>query len=134
MNSRLKVFLKKCLFFPGFLVNAPYYVLHGVNIPQGLECIGISYIRNKGRIELGRNVRIRSGFRSNPIGLGCKTVLRTFKNGHILIGNHVKMSNVSICSAKRIYIGNEVMIGGGVCIYDTDFHSTNPYIRMELVP
>ena len=27
------------------------------------------------------------------------------------------------------YLGNNVKIGGGVCIYDTDFHSLDPVIR-----
>lgn len=134
MNEIIKNILKKIYFMPGLLINAANFILHGVKIPKGLECIGMTYIRNKGQIHLGKRIRIRSGFYSNPIGLGKRTILRTFKDGHISIGNHVKMSNVSICSANKVMIEDEVMIGGGVCIYDTDFHSINPYIRMELVP
>lgn len=134
MNERIKKILKTIYFFPGLILNVPGFLIHNVRIPKGIECIGHIFIRNKGHIKIGKNVRIRSGFTSNPIGLGTKTVIRTFANGSVIIGNHVKMSNVCICSAKQIIIEDEVMIGGGVCIYDTDFHSINPFVRMELVP
>lgn len=54
----------------------------------------------------------------------CKFVV--LKNARLLIGNKVGMSNVVIVATKSIQIGNNVMIGGGVTIVDSDFHSLNP--------
>ncbi len=54
----------------------------------------------------------------------CKFVVS--KNAILSIGNKVGMSNVVIVSTKSIKIGNNVMIGGGVVIVDSDFHSLNP--------
>lgn len=133
MNRIIRDILTKLYFFPGYLINAPFFVLNKVKVPTSVEFIGKIILSNKGSIFIGERVRIRSGFKYNPIGLGYKTVLKTFSQGQLLIGNHVKMSNTCICCASKITIEDEVMIGGGVCIYDTDFHSLNPSIRMELI-
>jgi acetyltransferase-like isoleucine patch superfamily enzyme len=42
-----------------------------------------------------------------------------------MIGNNVGMSNTTIVATKSITIGNNIMIGGGVTIVDSDFHSLN---------
>ena len=62
---------------------------------------------------------------------GGKTYLVTGKNGCIVIGNQTGMSNCVIFSSERIEIGEEVTIGAGTKIYDTDFHSTNPDHRIH---
>lgn len=134
MNKIIKDILKRVYFLPWNILNFPTLALNCKKIPKRIECIGKILIINKGVIKLGERVRIRSGFKSNPIGLGYKTVFHVFKGAELTIGNHVKMSNTAICCAKEIVIDDEVMIGGGVCIYDTDFHSLNHFIRMELVP
>ncbi len=84
----------------------------------------------KTNIIFGKNVFINSGFRKNPIGRGICTVFRTINDGEIIIGDNVKMSNTVIVSMKKISIGNNVMIGGGVTIWDTDFHSLDYRKRM----
>ena len=37
-----------------------------------------------------------------------------------------------MCSQSSIYIGKHVMLGGGVKIYDTDFHSVNYLERRDI--
>lgn len=75
------------------------------------------------RIRLGRGIYINSGYDKNLIGKGWITALRTIDDGKITIKDNVKMSNVTIVSMKEVVIEDDVMIGGGVCIWDTDFHS-----------
>lgn len=41
----------------------------------------------------------------------------------IVIGDNVKMSNTNINATGSVTIEDDVMIGGGVCIWDSDFHS-----------
>lgn len=47
----------------------------------------------------------------------------------LIIGHNVGLSSTPITCYHQITIGNNVKIGGSVCIYDTDFHNLNPYIR-----
>jgi acetyltransferase-like isoleucine patch superfamily enzyme len=51
------------------------------------------------------------------------------RDAELNIGNNVGISQTAIVCHLRISIGNNVKIGAGVCIYDTDFHSLNPEIR-----
>jgi len=54
----------------------------------------------------------------------CKFVV--YENASLQIGNKVGISNATIVATKSVIIGNNVMIGGGVTIVDSDFHSLNP--------
>ena len=82
----------------------------------------ISHRRNS--IVLGNSVVINSGKHRNPVGAGgVQTVFNATGDGRILIGNNVSMSNTTLVSKMEIKIGDGVMIGNGVTIYDTDFHS-----------
>jgi acetyltransferase-like isoleucine patch superfamily enzyme len=45
------------------------------------------------------------------------------KEGKITIGDNVGISATAIVCWSQIEIGNNVRIGGGTVIYDTDFHS-----------
>ena len=47
----------------------------------------------------------------------------------LIIGKNVGMSQAAIICHHSITIGDNVKIGGGVKIYDTNFHSLNPEIR-----
>lgn len=82
-------------------------------------------------ISIGKNVKINSGKKYNLIGGSDGTIFRTVDKGRIHIGNGVAMSNTSIVSFCEICIGDNVMIGGDVRIYDTDFHSLNYEQRIE---
>lgn len=92
--------------------------------PSNLQINGKLYLENRGgTLVLGNGCIINSGVKHNPIGGNEKTIIVIEKNAKINIGNHVGMSNTAIFSAKYVKIDDDVMIGGGVCIYDTDFHS-----------
>lgn len=82
-------------------------------------------IRGNGKIVIGDDVRINSGLFYNPIGGDNKMILFTKKGGRIILGNRVAISNSAIVSSLSVEIEDDVMIGGGVKIYDTDFHSLN---------
>lgn len=90
---------------------------------------GKLYVRNKGKIIIGRDVVINSCLSSNPIGFDSRTLLIAEENGEIIIGNGVKMSNCCIYSHDSIKIEDNVYIGGGAKVYDSDFHSLFSEIR-----
>ena len=78
---------------------------------------------------LGDNVTLNNGLRHNPIGFPqpCSIVVASYAK--LLIGNNVGISQASIICHHSITIGNYVKIGGGVKIYDTNFHSLDPLER-----
>ena len=73
-------------------------------------------------IVIGDFFTANSGLKYNPIGGDTSCIFRTMNNGKIIIGDHVGLSNCTIVSVQSVEIGNHVMIGGSVKIYDTDFH------------
>lgn len=107
--------------------------LNNVEIGNKCNIRGKILVKNnsKKRIIIGNNVTINSGMKYNPIGFQGQTMLYIIENGSISIGNRVGISNSSIVSQNKIIIEDDVMIGGGVKIYDTDFHSKQYEIRMS---
>lgn len=90
---------------------------------------GIPYVSVQGDVKIGRNFRINSETGANPIGRNSKSLLVVRRGATLLIGDNVGMSGSAIVCQKSIRIGNNVKMGGNVCIYDTDFHSLNPSLR-----
>jgi acetyltransferase-like isoleucine patch superfamily enzyme len=75
-------------------------------------------------ILLGNNVTLLNNSFENPAGVAHKTVLATPVNGaKIVIGNNVGISGAVICANCQVTIKNNVLIGVGARIYDSDFHS-----------
>lgn len=83
----------------------------------------IYLVSDKKSIFFGKDVRINSCFKSNPIGGDTRTVLFAKPNATIRIGNQVAISNSVIYASQEIVLEDGVMIGGDCAIYDSDFHS-----------
>lgn len=90
---------------------------------------GFPYIKNYGVIKIGSGFRCNSGRDYNPIGGDTVCRLVVYKNAELVIGNNVGISNSTIVCQERVEIEDCVLIGGGCRIWDTDFHSQDPYIR-----
>ncbi len=97
--------------------------LNGIEPPRGLRFVGVPRITNLGSIVLGPNITICSGPGGNPVGGSLHTSITVKKNALVSIGANTGISNTEIYAAKRVDIGERVLVGGGVRIYDTDFHS-----------
>ena len=54
------------------------------------------------------------------------TIRTLAKGAEIRIGRNVGISGGSICSAKKITIGDDCLFGADVVICDTDFHPIQP--------
>ena len=87
---------------------------------SGLPIINIS---RTGYLKIGDNCKINSSTNSNPIGRNTPSMLIVRDGAQLIIGNNVGMSGSTIICHKEVNIGNNVKIGGNVCVYDTDFHS-----------
>ncbi len=129
MKSMIKRILRFFYYLPSTFLNRVRYVFSGVHVGKFHETKGRLCIKNKGIITMGDCVRINSKGSANPIGCGERTYFQVLKGAELCIGNDVGMSNCAITAGNRVTIGNSVRIGAGVKIYDTDFHSLNPFER-----
>ena len=84
-----------------------------------------------GKCSIGNNFKMNNGLKGNPIGRPQLCVIFVDKEANLSIGNNVGISQTAIVCHNEIFIGDNVKIGGGVCIYDTDFHSLNPIVRND---
>ena len=83
---------------------------------------GPLYASLKGACTIGTNVTINSDHRANPVGPASKTQLIVKAGAQLHIGNNVGISNSSLFCSQSITIENNVLIGNGCMIWDTDFH------------
>ena len=128
MNERVKIMVSNFLYRVKNkickIVNVVRFRLDGVEIGSNCVITGIIHVLNKGgKIKIGNDVTIHSGRYDIPIGFENRTSLWVRKGAEIEIGDNCGLSNAVLCSNKRIILGKHVLLGGGVKIYDTDFHS-----------
>jgi len=92
---------------------------------------GLPYVSIQGECIIGSNFRINSSLSANPIGRNYKSSLVVRNEATLIIGSNVGISGTTIVCQKKIVIGDNVKMGGNVCIYDTDFHAINSTQRKE---
>lgn len=111
------------------LMGKIIFRLNDIQYAKGLKISGIPKVdvTRRGTVKIGDNLHINSGERFNVIGRQQKTIF--WVEGELTIGNNVGMSSTALICNHKITIGNDVKIGGGTCIYDTDFHNLDPEIR-----
>lgn len=115
------------------LYNNAIFAINRVEVGENCVLTGRIHILNKGgKVKIGNRVTIQSGKYDIPIGFENKTSFWARKGAEIEIGDDCGLSNAILCSNKRIVLGKHVLLGGGVKIYDTDFHSLDYLQRREL--
>ena len=92
---------------------------------------GIPSIQSRGRISIGKEVIITSRLTMNPTGGNNKTRIFTAPNSTLIIGDRVQMSNITFHVKLNVQIDSDVMLGGGVQIFDSDFHSLDYTTRIS---
>ena len=122
--------LRRLLYYCTFLVNSLNFYLEDISIGKKHEINGRIFIKNLGKLMIGDNFKANSGNKYNPIGGDIILRLICLKNAELIIGNNVGISNSTIYCASRIVVEDNVAIGGGCKIWDTDFHSLDPTIRL----
>lgn len=127
-----KVFMK----LKGIVITPLYtpfakvvFYLNDVKFKKKLKVLGLMNVKvtRRGKVVIGNNFRVNSGHKYNVIGRQQKTIF--WVEGELTIGNNVGISSTALICNHKITIGDDVKLGGGVCIYDTDFHNLDPEIR-----
>ena len=105
--------------------------LSGARIGEKMKVCGLSniHIYPGASVAIGNDCRINSGFLRNSVGGSLKFGIWVNKNACLTIKDNVGISNATISCFDSIEIGNNCFIGGGVCIYDTDFHAVSVNAR-----
>lgn len=104
--------------------------LWGASIGADMKVKGFLVLSPLGKIKIGDNVRINSA----PIHVGGsdrRTAFRIGRRGILTIKDRVGMSNTTINCFNSVTIGEDVLIGGGCEIMDTDFHQISHYDRIK---
>ena len=131
----MRFVLKLLSFTKNIFIKLIYKILNQISIYrenisiESYRIKSIIKIYNQGNILIAKNFKANSGENHNPIG--GDTILRLiwYKNATLRIGNNVGISNTTIVCTKGIVIEDNVLIGGGCKIWDTDFHSLDFKIR-----
>jgi acetyltransferase-like isoleucine patch superfamily enzyme len=106
---------------------------HGAQVGRGLRVRGPIrlHCHRTGSIRIGDDCRIQSGFAGNAVGGSERFSLWVGPDAQLQIGDRVGLSNATVVCMDTVAIGDEVLIGGGARIYDTDFHSLDPIERTQ---
>jgi acetyltransferase-like isoleucine patch superfamily enzyme len=115
--------IRGLLALPKVLYNYLLLKIRNVEYTSFPEIKGLIVIGGWGILRLGDNLVVNSSYRSNPVGLQSRTGFFIRQGAEMILGNDVGVSNSVFYAWKSIILEDEVMIGGGCQIYDTDFHS-----------
>ncbi|TXF90954.1 acyltransferase [Neolewinella aurantiaca] len=116
--------LKKIYNYVIWKLNLYHLNKNRVSFHKDIKILGKLTVLNRGGcFLLGRNVIINSRYSANPVGNGRQTGFFLKPKASLTIGDNVGISNATIYCWKSITIESDVLIGGGVQIYDSDFHS-----------
>jgi acetyltransferase-like isoleucine patch superfamily enzyme len=102
--------------------NVKYFNYKSSGYPYIMVALG-------GCFAIGKNFSMNNGIKGNPIGCYDRCTFFIDRGAKLTIGNNVGISQTALICHTSITIGNNVKIGGGVKIYDTDFHSLDPIVR-----
>lgn len=115
--------------------NMVYSLCVGLHPDWTWRFCGLPWIRIGGlgsSIKIGRRFSAVSKISSNSFGIIQRVMIRTVGHGAIiLIGNNVGVSGCTISASKSIRIGNNVLIGSGAIVTDSDAHAIDPEDRRQ---
>lgn len=138
----------KFIFYIKKVINRSFYIITTyidwlfVIVVFRLNCVkfksfrttGIPYIKiayRNGEMTIGKDFAMNNGLKGNPIGYNERCSFVVYENSNIIIGDNVGISQCALVSHSSIIIGNNVKIGGGTCIYTSDFHSLDYRTRQD---
>lgn len=105
------------------------------HIKIGRNCkfygVPLFHCHPSGTIDIGDNCMFRSSQWSNTIGLNRRCFLSASEGAQISIGNNCGFSSTVIASSESIEIGDRVLCGANVTIFDTDRHPVDHISRKK---
>lgn len=112
---------------------ATFFAFSGNNVTfSSFHTGGIPYVmvaRGAKGMSIGKNFAMNNGISHNPIGMPQPCTFFVDRGCSLIIGNNVGISQTALIAHADITIGDNVKIGGGTCVYTSDFHSLNSKLR-----
>ena len=127
----VKRIIRITLYLPFSLRDALYCWSGGIQwhhswrfwkLPRIKKCRG-------GSLSIGKRFVACSDLAHNPLGATQPVIIYVRSGGKLEIGDNFGITGSSIVCFEHISIGNNVIIGPGCSIIDTDGHSINPSER-----
>jgi acetyltransferase-like isoleucine patch superfamily enzyme len=118
--------------FISTFITKIYFKLNGVKYGS-LRSIGIPmiHISLRGRFEAGQKFTMCNWIGGYATGYSGRCKIEVRNGASLIIGNSVGMSIATIICHDNIVIHDNVKLGFGVHIFDTDFHAVNYKLRNE---
>ena len=139
MNSRSKITLRRvirkvlgtCSVFFWTLVFKIKLRYNRVRSGRRIRVSGPVHlvVHPEGSMRIGDGVSINSGSNRNAVGGGGRCIIDVGRGAHLEIGANTGMSNCEIICREHVVIGDYCLLGGGVRLYDSDFHSIDSAMR-----
>lgn len=120
------------LYSPYVLRDILFCLCIGLNYRKGMRLRGLPKVQMRERysITFGQKFTAVSGWKFNSIGVNQPVILKTVRpTAKIQIGRNVGISGCTISASESISIGNNVLIGSGCLITDSDAHPIHPEDR-----
>jgi acetyltransferase-like isoleucine patch superfamily enzyme len=89
---------------------------------RGLGKICLKISKNHGSLKIGHHFILQAGGFRNAISRNAMACIQVDENANLIIGNHVRMSDVVIWARMSIEIGDFVTIGADTIIMDSNAH------------
>lgn len=100
---------------------------------RNLKIHGRVRLHGHGKFSIGDNCIITSSSHFNPADGSSETHFSTKEKGLLFIGNNVGISNSAITASTCVQIDDNVLIGSGCMISDTDHHEIRLQDRINHV-
>jgi len=86
----------------------------------------------KAVITIGSDLKLCSHAKYNSLGVFQKVIIKAlYPTSVIIIGDNFGASGAVISCSKSVIIGNNVLMGSGSVITDSDAHPVNPDVRLK---
>lgn len=114
--------------------NRLKFSLYGINYGRNMVIHGSVGLRlaHKACISIGNNFYYSSGKNLNPLCAEDRGYLCCNQGATLEIGDNVGASSSRIWAHRHIKIGNNVLLGGGTIIIDSDAHSLDWQARRNI--
>ncbi len=137
MYSSLRIVYRRIL--PLYVQILTLYKCLKANIPfnRTWQIYGKFYIKRPNRFQSPPNIKIGDGLilqsklTRNSFGIIQPNYFHLGSGAQLLIGKNVGISGSTISTSSKIFIGDNVLIGSGCVISDSDAHPIYPDERMD---
>jgi acetyltransferase-like isoleucine patch superfamily enzyme len=119
---------------PYTLITRFRLICYGAKVGKRLSVRGWIHlhISPKAHVVIGNDVMLKSGFADNPTACSSRTGICCYRGAKLVIGDDTGLFGTTIVCSESVTIGSKTLIAGGTHIYDTNFHSLDPAIRIEV--